>query len=116
MQRGTSKREDTLDVVISLRQADTYQVKEGARFQVHFEKTRHFAGEDAEPFQVQLFIDEHGEAKWDISDIDTNPEIAQIAEMRKEGKTLVEIMGKTDLTKSQVETRINKAKQAGLIH
>lgn len=116
LQRGTSKREDTLDVVISLQQADNYQAKEGARFEVHFEKTRHFAGSDAEPFQAQLFIDDNGQALWEISDIDADPEVIQIAEMRKEGKTLVEIMGKTNLTKSQVETRILKAKQSGLFH
>lgn len=115
LQRGTSKREDALDVIIGLRHSDNYQAQEGARFEVHFEKTRHFAGEDAEPFQAQLFTDEVGHTKWEISDVDTDPEVAHIANMRKEGKTYVEIMGTTQLTKSQVETRINKARQAGLI-
>ena len=116
LQRGTSKREDTLDVVISLKQADNYKAKEGARFEVHFEKTRHFAGEDAEPFQAQLFFNDDGQSQWKISDIDSNPEVMQVAKMRKEGKTLVEIMGETNLTKSQVETRISKAKQQGLFN
>jgi hypothetical protein len=39
-QRGTSKREDILDTVISLKRPDDYKPKEGAVFQVHFEKAR----------------------------------------------------------------------------
>lgn len=116
LQRGTSKREDTLDVVINLRECEGYNATQGARFEVHFEKTRHFAGEDAAPFQAQLFIDSQGQAQWKIACIKEDPEIAQIAQMRKDGKTFVEIMSAKKLTKSQVETRLQKAKQAGLLH
>lgn len=35
MQRGTSKREDVLDTVISLQQSDDYDAKEGASFEIH---------------------------------------------------------------------------------
>ena len=37
-QRGTSRREDVLDTVISLRRPADYQPSEGARFEVHIEK------------------------------------------------------------------------------
>ena len=53
-QRGTSKREDTLDLVISLRHSPGYLANEGARFEVHFEKNRGLSGEQVKPFVASL--------------------------------------------------------------
>lgn len=114
-QRGTSKREDILDVVIALHHPSSYKAQDGAFFEVHFEKSRHFSGDDAESFQAQLFTNENGQSLWRVSAIDTNPEVAQVAKLRKEGKTFVEITNITNLTKSQVETRLAKAKQKGIL-
>ena len=47
-QRGSSKREDVLDTVIALKRPTGYSPEEGARFEVHFTKSRGFHGEDAE--------------------------------------------------------------------
>ena len=51
-QRGTSKKEDILDVVIVLKQPQGYSTDQGACFEINYEKTRHFAGSDAAPFKV----------------------------------------------------------------
>jgi hypothetical protein len=59
-QRGTSKREDILDTVISLKRPAEYNPADGAVFEVHFEKTRDMHGEDAQPFEARLQTDEHG--------------------------------------------------------
>ena len=48
-QRGTSRKEDVLDTVISLRRPPDYSAEQGCRFELHFEKTRGFHGPDAEP-------------------------------------------------------------------
>jgi 5S rRNA maturation endonuclease (ribonuclease M5) len=53
-QRGTSKREDTVDTIITLREPDDYRTDQGSRFEVHFDKARHFYGDDAKPFEVEL--------------------------------------------------------------
>jgi hypothetical protein len=53
-QRGTSRKEDVLDSVVSLRRPEDYSPAEGARFEVHFEKCRGFTGTDAEPFEAAL--------------------------------------------------------------
>jgi RecA-family ATPase len=55
-QRGTSRKEDVLDSVVSLRRPEDYSPAEGARFEVHFEKSRGFTGTDAEPFEAALTI------------------------------------------------------------
>ena len=84
-QRGTSKREDTLDTVILLKHPQGYCSDQGAHFEVNFEKTRHFAGEDAAPFRVHLSEQEDGLWSWDIEEIPADSELVAVAEARKRG-------------------------------
>lgn len=63
-QRGTSKREDLLDTVISLRRPGDYTPDEGARFEVHFEKARALYGEDVSPLEATLITGEDGRQEW----------------------------------------------------
>lgn len=114
-QRGTSKKEDILDVVIALKQPQGYSADQGACFEIHYEKTRHFAGSDAEPFRVQLKEQLDGLWVWEIGESDDDIEVNEVAEAINEGLTIKGIMDKTGLTKSQVETRKKKAKSQGLI-
>ena len=51
-QRGTSRREDVLDTVIALRKPADHKPDQGARFELHYEKSRGFYGNDAKPFEL----------------------------------------------------------------
>lgn len=51
-QRGTSKREDDLDITTKIETPNGYKQSDGCRFVVNFTKHRHFYGDDAEPFEV----------------------------------------------------------------
>lgn len=53
-QRGTSRREDALDLVIALRRPEGANPAEGARVQVTVEKCRGASGEALEPFEARL--------------------------------------------------------------
>jgi hypothetical protein len=53
-QRGNSKREDILDVVISLRRPNDYTPEQGARFELHFEKTRGISGKQVAPLEINV--------------------------------------------------------------
>lgn len=53
-QRGTSRREDLLDTVVTLKHPADYDPSEGLRCEVHFEKTRAMLGDEAKPFEVRL--------------------------------------------------------------
>lgn len=64
MQRGTSAKEDVLDVVIQLKTPSDHEPDQGARFEVHFQKNRGFYGEDAEPFECHL-VDTGDGQRWD---------------------------------------------------
>jgi len=53
-QRGTSKREDFLNTVITLRKPADYDPKEGLRVELHFEKSRGAHGAAVLPQEVKL--------------------------------------------------------------
>jgi len=114
-QRGTSKKEDALDTVICLKNPSGYRADQGANFEVIFEKTRHFAGPAALPFQVKLRVEEDGLWYWDVSDIETDPTVMRTAELLKQGCTFKQIQEQTGLTKSQVESRKKKAQELGIL-
>ena len=44
-QRGTNRREDVLDLVMALRRPVDYDPRQGARFEIHFEKARGLYGD-----------------------------------------------------------------------
>lgn len=62
-QRGSTRREDALDLVIALRRPRDWRPADGARFEIHFEKARRLKGDAAEPVLAQLGT-EHGKACW----------------------------------------------------
>src|SRR5208282_930278 len=61
-QRGTSRREDLLDTVITLKHPANYNPSEGLRCEVHFEKTRSMLGNAATPCEVRMESGSDGRA------------------------------------------------------
>ena len=79
-----------------------------------FEKTRHFSGEDAEPFLVQLKEIKDGSWQWEVGESVEDKEIQEVADAMNAGMTIEEIGAKIGQTKSQVETKRKKARSRGL--
>ena len=108
-QRGTSRREDILDVVLNLRHPSDYEPSQGARFEVHFEKARGLDGGKAvEPFEVKL-VTRDGNAQWVMRDLE-DAHYAEIIELHKEGKSVRAIASELDMSKSAVQRALAKAK------
>ncbi|MHA1575145.1 MAG: AAA family ATPase [Alphaproteobacteria bacterium] len=70
-QRGSSAKEDILDLSLMLKRPDDYNKKDGAVFEVHFSKARGLFGEDAEPFIASYFND-----KWQMREIENKTVLA----------------------------------------
>jgi putative DNA primase/helicase len=105
-QRGTSRREDVLDTSILLCRPADYSPTEGARFEVHLEKTRGVYGDSAKPFEAKLEV-HSGAAVWTIREIeDVNR--ARVSALLNEGLSIRDIADETGISKSTVQ-RIKKA-------
>lgn len=100
-QRGTSKKEDVADTVVSLRRPPDYQAEQGARFEIHFTKSRGFFGADAEPFEVKL-VDGH----WQDSPISSGSEDEALVSYKRSGMSVREIAERTGVPRSTVHRRL----------
>jgi hypothetical protein len=100
-QRGTSRKEDTLDTVISLNRPPGYQASEGARFELHFTKSRGFWGDDAEPFEAPF-----ADGNWTTSDVVSDDSDEALAAMQMSGLSLRDIERRTGVSKSTLARRL----------
>ena len=109
-QRGTSRREDLLDTVISLRHPPDYSANDGLRCEVHFEKCRGFLGEDAKPFELKLQTDTSGAAVWTMRTLEDS--LAERAAMLYEdGLSVREVAKELGVSKSQVHRLLKKGRK-----
>jgi hypothetical protein len=100
-QRGTSRKEDVLDTVMSLRKPPDYSADQGARFEIHFEKARGFHGPEAEPFEARLI----GE-QWSEAEIRSGDDDETLAALHKSGLSVREISDRTGVPRSTVHRRL----------
>jgi len=110
-QRGTSKREDVLDTVIKLKHPPLYEPEEGAKFEIHFEKSRGFYGDDARSISAVL----DGETGiWTSQDLSEST-FDRVVELEREGLSCTEIAGELEVNKSTVSRHLKKARAKGLV-
>jgi hypothetical protein len=100
-QRGTSKKEDTLDSVLSLSRPPGYSASEGARFEVRFTKNRGFWGQDAEPFEASF-----ADGQWTTSEIVADDSDEALEALRAEGLSIRDIANRTGIPRSSVSRRL----------
>ena len=111
-QRGTSRREDVLDTVIALKQPGTYDPQQGAVFEVHFEKSRGFAGDDAKPFEAKLVTDERRGLVWTQRSIEAST-YDRVCRLANEGLSNKEIADELGIHKSNVSRHVKRGKREG---
>jgi putative DNA primase/helicase len=101
-QRGTSRREDTLDTVIALRRPADYDQSQGARFEVHLEKARGVFGADAAPFEAALKeAQDGGGLAWAWSNL-ADAQRDRALQLLNSGMSLRDVEKETGLSKSAV--------------
>ncbi len=113
-QRGTSKREDLLDVVIKLARPKDYDPQQGARFEMSFTKARNLHGSGAEGLEIQLIETAEGTAAWTWNTIEGST-FQRVIDLANEGLSQAEIARELDINRSNVSRHYRRAFQDGLI-
>ncbi len=112
--RGTSKREDVLDTVISLRHPQDYSPDQGARFEIHFDKARGFFGDSAQPFEA-LYELQDGAAVWSHKAID-DVDMMRVVDLIKAGTSVRDAGKELSLSKSKVQRLKERAVKQGIYY
>lgn len=97
-QRGTSRHEDVLDTVLSLRRPDNYLPSQGARFEIRYEKGRGIFGNDADPFEACLQVID-GKSVWTTADLN-DPLLEPAGKLYGEGKSVRQVATILNIPKS----------------
>lgn len=113
-QRGSSKKEDVLDTVISLSRPDGYTQDKGASFIVNFEKSRGFYGEDAKSFEANFTTNQFGKPCWVMRSLEDST-YDKVVTLLNEGLSQTEIAGELSIHKSNVSRYTKRAKNGGLL-
>lgn len=112
-QRGTSRREDVLDTIISLRRPADYLPSQGARFEVHIEKARGVTGEQLDPFEARMEIGQEG-LIWTCEPLD-DVNYERVIELSKLKMAHRDIADELKLSKSKVSRLQQRAIAEGRI-
>lgn len=99
-QRGTSKREDLLDVVLALRPPTDHQPNQGAKFEIHIEKSRALCGE-FQPIEAALTKPPQGGVAWTHRPIEESLR-DRIERMAEDGMSKREIAEELHVNRSTV--------------
>ena len=114
-QRGTSKKEDLLDVVLKLARPADYDPRDGAVFVMEITKGRNLLGDDAESLELALKVDEGTKrATWAWKTA-TEGSFSRVVALSNDGLTQNEIAEELGINKSNVSRAMKKAREAGLI-
>ena len=113
-QRGTSRREDVLDTVISLKRPGDYTPDKGACFEIHFEKARSLYGDDTKPVEVMLTTGEDNSQTWTIKELEQST-AEKVAALLNEGVPQGEIAEMIGITKGTVSKAKKRAQQEGML-
>lgn len=112
-QRGTSKREDLLDVVISLSRPNDYDPQQGAVFVVEFSKARNLVGDQAESIELELNV-AVDRATWRCRTVEAST-FERVVDLANEGLRPNDIALELDINKSSVSRHLRTAREKGLI-
>jgi putative DNA primase/helicase len=114
-QRGTSRREDVLDTVVGLRRPDDYRPEDGARFEVHIEKSRGFAGDAGRPFEARLVPTADGRGlTWTARDVAPS-QLDEAAALFRSGATVRDAAARLGIGKSSAGRLRRRAQEDGLL-
>jgi putative DNA primase/helicase len=112
-QRGTSRKEDILDVVIHLRRPADYEPQQGARFEVRFPKARGLHGEAVEPFEAALEISD-GQTVWTTRKLE-EAQLTRAAGLYRDGCKPADVAQELSVSRATAYRLKARARERGML-
>ncbi len=102
-QRGSSRKEDLLDVVLKLSVPKGHAIESGTKFEVRFEKARELTGKRVRPRLAELQVSKSNRRSWIWSEILTAADRdAEIRRLHAAGESMVAIGRKYGVERTTV--------------
>ena len=99
-QRGSSQKEDVLDLVLALRRPIDYSQSQGARFELHIEKSRGVCGAAVEPIEARLRFGPDGQIQWDWEPLEQH-DLHRVTGLLRQGLNPNQIARELGISKSK---------------
>ena len=117
-QRGTSRREDVLDTVITMKRPKGYKEQDGACLEFYFEKNRALYGDEVKPFETRLYSNTNVDGieifKWTCKSLEDST-FDTVCGLSNEGLENWEISQELEIHKSTVSRYVKRGKEEGTI-
>ncbi|MCG5495639.1 AAA family ATPase [Ectothiorhodospira variabilis] len=113
-QRGTSRREDVLDTSIRLSRPQDYDPRQGACFEIHFEKARGILGEDVASLEATLAAGPDGSQTWVTRTVEEST-FDRVVDLLREGLSQKEVALELEINKSNVNRHAKRAVAGGYL-
>ena len=111
LQRGTSRREDILDLVMAMRRPWGWTPADGTEFEIHFEKTRSLHGAAIQPVRARLDDQPDGLAfHWEPPG---DPLLDRVVALLDEGISAPRVAERLGLSRSAAYRLRDRALQLG---
>ncbi len=111
--RGTSRREDILDVVLLLRRPADYRAEEGARVDLRWTKARGLTDSVVTPCEARLLV-EDGRAEWIVREV-AGRDFEQAVEMYAEGASPADVAADLGVSRATAYRWRGQARREGRI-
>ncbi len=113
-QRGTNRREDVLDLVMAMHRPDGYVPRDGARFEIHFDKARGLFGRAVDPIEARMEADDTGTARWSWKPAEAN-DLRRAAALLNDGITTPRMAEQLGVSRTAAYRLRDRAKEKGLL-
>jgi putative DNA primase/helicase len=112
---GRKRQYAVLDTIIGLRRPEDYEPQQGARFEVHVEKSRAHFGEAGRPFEASLVSTPDGRGiAWLACDPKPS-HLEEAAALFRDGVTVRAVAAQPGIARSSAGRLRQKAQEDGLL-
>jgi hypothetical protein len=112
LQRGSSRREDLLDLVMAMRRPQGWRPADGTRFEIHFEKARSLHTSAIEPIEARL-EQRAGRLHWQWAAAGDDPRLARLVALVEQGVSVPRIGERLGLSRTVAYELRDRARRLG---